>query len=53
MYGKHWNIETFFKMCKSYLRLSSEYEGLSFDGMTAFVSIVFLCYDIIVWEVRN
>ncbi len=53
MYGKCWNIETFFKMCKSYLRLSSEYEGLSFDGMTAFVSIVFLRYDIIVWEVRN
>ena len=53
MYGKRWNIETFFKMHKSYLRLFSEYEGLSFDGMTVFVSIVFLRYDIIVREVRN
>jgi len=42
MYGKCWKIETFFKMCKTYLNLTKEYEGLNYDTMAAFISIVFL-----------
>jgi len=53
MYGKRWNIETFFKMCKIYLNLTKEYEGLNYDAMTAFISIVFLRYSMICLEVRN
>ena len=31
----------FFKVCKTYLRLSKEFRSLSYDAMTAHVSIVF------------
>ena len=44
VYGKRWNIEVFFKACKSMLRLSSEYHGLSYDALTAHVSLVFIRY---------
>ena len=27
IYGKRWDIEVFFKMCKSYLALSKEFQG--------------------------
>jgi hypothetical protein len=40
IYGKRWGIEVFFKMCKSYLRLSKECHSLSYDAMTAHVAIV-------------
>ncbi|MGN8833355.1 IS4 family transposase [Selenomonas montiformis] len=39
-YGKRWNIEVFFKMCKSYLKLGKESRTMSYDAMTAHVSIV-------------
>ena len=35
LYGKRWDIEVFFKVCKSYLRLSKECHSLSFDAMRA------------------
>ncbi|PKZ86198.1 transposase [Lactobacillus crispatus] len=43
-YGKRWDIEVFFKTCKSYLKLSTEYHGLSYDALTAHVAIVFTRY---------
>lgn len=39
MYGKRWKIETFFKMCKTYLNLTKEYEGLNYDAMAAFFQL--------------
>ncbi|WP_256861166.1 transposase, partial [Bacillus cereus] len=33
VYGKRWNVETFFKMTKSYLRLAKEFQGRSYDFM--------------------
>lgn len=44
IYGKRWDIEIFFKTCKSSLLLRKEYHGLSYDGMTAHVAIVFTRY---------
>jgi len=41
IYGKRWDIEVFFKACKSYLRLVKEYRGISYDAIGAYVSIVF------------
>ncbi|WP_331281946.1 transposase, partial [Lactobacillus delbrueckii] len=29
IYGKRWDIEVFFKTCKSFLKLGTEYHGLS------------------------
>ena len=53
LYGKRWAIETFFKMTKSYLRLDKEYEGLNYDAMVGFITIVFLRYTMISIELRN
>ena len=44
IYGKRWGIEMFFKVCKSYLRLEKDCRVLSYDAMTAHVSIVFARY---------
>ena len=41
IYGKRWGIEVFFKVCKSFLRLEKDCRSLSYDAMTAHVSIVF------------
>jgi hypothetical protein len=30
VYGKRWSIEIFFKVCKSYLNLGKESQGLSY-----------------------
>lgn len=43
-YGKRWEIEVFFKSCKSYLKLAKECHSLSYDALTAHVSIVFVRY---------
>ncbi len=44
IYGKRWSIETFFKVCKSNLQLVRGYHGLSYDGLTAHVAMVFARY---------
>jgi hypothetical protein len=53
LYGKRWDIEVFFKMCKSYLKLAKEFEGRSYDMMTAHTTIVFLRYICLAWEQRQ
>ena len=52
-YGKRWNIEVFFKMCKSYLKLGKESRTMSYDAMTAHVSIVFARYMLLSLEQRR
>lgn len=47
IYGKRWDIEVFFKTCKSYLRLQKECHSLSYDAMTAHVAIVMVRYMIL------
>ena len=44
IYGKRWDIEVFFKMCKSYLCLSKEFQGRSYDCLVAHTTIVFTRY---------
>ena len=44
IYGKRWDIEVFFKVCKSYLNLSKECRSISYDAMTAHTAIVFARY---------
>ena len=53
LYGKRWAIETFFKTCKSYLRLTSDFQGRSYDGITAHSTIVMLRYIFLVFEQRR
>ena len=53
IYGKRWQIEVFFKTCKSYLQLISECHSLSYDALTAHVAIVFTRYLMIAVEQRR
>ena len=40
VYGKCWDIEVFFKACKSYLNLVKEYRGISYDAMNAHATML-------------
>lgn len=53
IYGKRWQIEVFFKTCKTYLNLASECHSLSYDALTAHVAIVFARYLMIAVEQRR
>ena len=53
IYGKCWGIEVFFKVCKSFLRLEKDCRSLSYDAMTAHVSIVFTRYMFLAVEQRE
>ena len=44
IYGKRWDTEVFFKVCKSYLNLGKECHSLSYDAMTAHTAVVFTRY---------
>lgn len=43
-YGKRWDIEAFFKSCKSYLKLVKECRNRSYDALNAHIAIVFTRY---------
>ena len=53
IYGKRWDIEVFFKVCKSYLNLSKEFKSMSYDAMTAHTAIVFTRYMMLSLESRE
>ena len=53
IYGKRWGIEVFFKVCKSFLRWEKDCRSLSYDAMTAHVSIVFTRYMFLAVEQRE
>ncbi len=56
IYGKRWDIEVFFKVCKIYLNLSKECNSLSYDTMTAHTAVVFTRYMMLSlesWESSN
>ena len=53
IYGKRWQIEVFFKTCKTNLQLVTECHSLSYDALTAHVAIVFTRYLMIAMEQRR
>jgi len=53
LYGKRWDIEVFFKICKSYLNLGKEFQGLSYDTITAHTAVVLTRYMILALEKRQ
>ncbi len=53
IYGHRWDIEVFFKTCKSSLLLRKEYHGLSYDGLTAHVAMVFTRYMMLAVSKRD
>lgn len=44
IYGKRWDIEVFFKMCKQYLQLETGVQVRNFDGLVAHTTIVLMRY---------
>jgi hypothetical protein len=53
LYGRRWQIEVFFKICKSYLKLAKEFQQLSYDAITAHTTIVMTRYMILSVEKRK
>ena len=53
VYGKRWDIEVFFKICKSFLKLTGEFQQLSYDALIARTTIVMLRYMILSLEKRK
>ena len=53
LYGKRWNIEVFFKTCKSVLKLTGECRSISYDAMCAQTAIVFARYMLLALEARR
>jgi len=53
IYGKRWDIEVFFKVCKSYLNLGKECRAISYDAMTAHTAVVFTRYMMLSLESRE
>ncbi|UNL39433.1 transposase, partial [Lactobacillus delbrueckii] len=45
--------EVFFKTCKSFLKLGTEYHGLSYEALTAHTAFVFLRYMFMSVEKRD
>jgi len=53
LYGKRWDIEVFFKVCKSYLRLGKEFQGRSYDMLDAHTTLVFSRFIMLSYEKRK
>lgn len=53
IYGKRWDTEVFFKVCKSYLNLGRESNSLSYDAITAHTAVVFTRYMMLSLESRE
>lgn len=53
IYGLRWDIEVYFKVCKSFLGLAKEFQGRSYDLMVAHTSIVAIRYMLLSVETRE
>ena len=53
IYGIRWEIETFFKCTKSFLKLQKEFQGRSYDMMISHTTIVFSRYIMLAWQHRQ
>ena len=53
LYSRRWDIEVFFKICKSYLNLAKEFRGLSYDAIIAHTTVVMTRYIILAVEKRQ
>jgi len=52
IYGMRWDIEVFFKMSKSFLKLAKEFRVRSYDSMIAHTSIVCIRHMLLSYESR-
>ena len=52
-YGSRWSIECCFKVCKSLLKLGSEFHGVGYDMTVSTTAIVFARFIILEWIRRE
>jgi len=52
LYGKRWDIEVFFKMCKQHLKMVKEIQLRNFDGLIAHTTIVMIRYNFLSYHQR-
>jgi hypothetical protein len=53
IYSMRWDIETFFKCTKSFLKLQKEFQGRSYDMLISHTTIVFARYILLAWQHRQ
>ena len=53
IYGKRWDIEVFFKICKSFLALAKEIQMRSYDALIAHTTLVMVRYIFLSVEHRG
>ena len=53
IYGARWSIECCFKVCKSLLKLGTEFHGISYDMTISSTAIVFTRFIILEWIRRE
>ena len=46
-YGKRWDIEVFFKMCKQHLKLVKEIQIRNYDGLIGHTTMIFTRYNML------
>jgi len=53
IYSMRWDIETFFKCTKSFLKLQKEFQGRSYDMLISHTTIVYTRYILLAWQHRQ
>jgi len=53
LYGKRWDIECFFKVSKSHLRLAKECQSRNYDALVAHTTVVFTRYIMLAMSSRE
>ncbi|MBS4872758.1 transposase [Lactobacillus kalixensis] len=52
MYGRRWEIETYFKTAKQYLGLNKS-QIQSYDGQCGYIACTAITYDLLAWQERQ
>ena len=52
LYGRRWQIETYFKTSKQYLALDKS-QVQSYDGQCGYIAITAITYDLLAWQERQ
>ena len=52
LYGRRWQIETYFKTSKQYLTLDKS-QAQSYDGQCGYIAVTAITYDLLAWQERQ
>lgn len=52
LYGRRWQIETYFKTSKQYLALDKS-QVQSYDGRCGYIAVTAITYDLLAWQERQ